>query len=173
MDVVALVTAIVGVALGVASLAWQAATFVLSGSRVKVTLRRGALSPDGSAKVSGPLNPTEDALASMRAQGFTRDVLIIDARNIGRMPVSVERAAADSKTGWGFEWPGDRSNLAFPHRLEPGAKASWHIPMEFLWRLAEVTGQAHQVWMTIELGNGKVVRTKDSINILPSAPRLE
>jgi hypothetical protein len=167
VDVVTLAVAVVGAVLGAASLAWQAATFALSGSRVRVRMHRGAISSDGSRRISAPLEVSDDTWAAMQAQGFTRDVLIVEARNVGRMPVSVERTAIAADSGFGFEWAGDPTNPALPHRLEPGAKASWHTPLEAMWGVARVTGRVHRVWMTVELGNGKVLKTKESINIAP------
>jgi len=93
LDIVTLIVAIVGVVFACASLAWQAASFVLSGSRVRVKLRRGALKRDSSGRlirVQGQLSPKQSDLEVLRQQGFTDDVLIIEVRNVGRMAVSVE-----------------------------------------------------------------------------------
>jgi hypothetical protein len=82
LEIVTLVVAIVGVSLALASLAWQAATFVLSGSRVRLTLRRGALrrTMGGVARMSGPLQPTASDYDVMHSQGFT------EARKKGDLP---------------------------------------------------------------------------------------
>jgi hypothetical protein len=93
LDIITLIVAIFGVALASGSLAWQTASFVLSGSRVRVNLRRGAMRrgiPGETARIAGPREPSESDHDMMRRQGFTHEVLIVEVRNIGRMAVSVE-----------------------------------------------------------------------------------
>ncbi len=84
LEIVTLVVAILGVVLAVASLVWQAATFVLSGSRVGLTLRRGLIRRDGAGTVAlalGPLEPSADRYAMLREQGFSEEVVIVEVRN--------------------------------------------------------------------------------------------
>jgi hypothetical protein len=50
LDIITLTLAIVGAVLAAASLAWQAATFVLTGSRITVELRLGALRRELAAR---------------------------------------------------------------------------------------------------------------------------
>lgn len=170
LDIVTLIVAIVGIVLAGASLAWQAASFVLSGSRVRVNLRRGALrrgGPGGLARLAGPLNPSESDYEMMREQGFTDDVFIVEVRNVGRMAVSVESVSLDTEGGWGFAHPGDPENPALPHRLEPGSKESWHVAIAPLQALVDRDKKARKVWMTVELGTGKALRTSDEAWIRP------
>ena len=105
----------------------------------------------------------------MRSQGFTRDVLIVDVRNVGRLAVSVESATAQAEGGWGFAVLDDPENTALPHRLEPGAKESWHVDLEPLQMLADSEGKPRRAWMRVELGTGKVLRTKQSVILEPRA----
>lgn len=171
LDIITLVVAIVGVMLALASLVWQGAVFVLSGSRVRVNLRRGALRRDAAgavARIAGPTNPTGSDYALIHNQGFTEDVLIVDVRNVGRMAVSVEQIAAASEDGWGFARLADPENPALPHRLEPGAKETWHVEMLPFQRLVDADSRPRRAWITVELGTGRVVQTKDSTLIVPS-----
>lgn len=172
LQIVTLIVAIVAVALACASLAWQGASFVLSGSRVRVKLRRGAIRrglPGGTARIAGPLNPRLDDYEIMRRQGFTDEVLIVEVRNVGRMAVSVESVSLDADDGWGFAHPGDPENATLPHRLEAGSRQSWHIALEPLQAIVDLDRKVRKAWMTVELGTGKALRTKDEVRIEPNA----
>jgi hypothetical protein len=169
LDIVTLVTAIIAVALAAASLAWQAATFVLSGSRVRVTLRRGAIrrQPGEVSRVSFPVNPTASAIQTAVAQGFTQEVAVAEVRNRGRLAVSVEKASLESEDGWGYALLQDPENPPLPHRLEPGALQTWHVELKPLRMVVDGDGKARRVGMVIELGTGKVIRTKKAIVVEP------
>jgi hypothetical protein len=103
LDIVTLVVAIVGLALAALSLGWQAATFVLSGSRVRVTLRRGAVRRGfgETVRVSFPEHATEREVLVARKQGFTEDVAVAEVRNRGRLAISVEDVSIKTDDGWG------------------------------------------------------------------------
>jgi hypothetical protein len=170
LEIVTLVVAIVGVSLALASLAWQAATFVLSGSRVRLTLRRGGLrrTVGGVARMSEPLQPTASDYDVMHSQGFTEEVVLVEIRNKGRLAVSVEDVSATTEDGWGFQRAADPENQSLPHRLEPGAKETWHIELSVFQHLVNTDGKQRQVWMRVELGTGKVLRTKQATLVVPS-----
>jgi hypothetical protein len=169
LEILTLVVAIVGVSLALASLAWQAATFVLSGSRVRLTLRRGALrrTVGGVARMSG-LQLSASDYAVMHKQGFTEEILLVEVRNRGRMAVSVEDVSATTEDGWGFQRAADPENPSLPHRLEPGAKETWHIELSVFQHLVNTDGKQRKVWMRVELGTGKVLRTKQATLVVPS-----
>jgi hypothetical protein len=171
LEIVTLVVAILGVLLALASLVWQAATFVLSGSRVRLLLRQGALKrmAGGTVRISGPLQPTASDCEVMRSQGFEEPVLIVEVRNRGRMAVSVEDIAAVSEDGWGFKRAEDPENPSLPHRLEPGAKQAWHVELAVFQALVDKDRKPRKAWMTVELGTGRVMRTKQSTLVSPSA----
>ncbi len=94
LEIVTLVIAVLGVVLTAGSLAWKGATFVLSGSQVHLTLRRGALGYVNGrlARAKGPLDPSESEVDTLREQGFTREVVVVEVRDRGRLAVSVEDA---------------------------------------------------------------------------------
>jgi hypothetical protein len=169
-DIVTLVVAIIGVVLALASLVWQAATFVLSGSRVKVELHRGMTRrqpAQGIARALGPPEPTPSELGGLRAQGFEDEVAGVDVRNVGRLAVSVEEVTLFADDGWGFAVLADPENQTLPHRLEPGAAATWHIPIEGLQRLVESDGKTRSLSMHVKLGTGQTVRTKEQSRLVP------
>jgi hypothetical protein len=170
LDILTLVVAIVGVVLAFASLVWQGATFAWSGSRVRVKLRRGAIRRelDGILRMQGPLRPSADDKARLRKQGFIEEVLFVEVRNVGRMAVTVENVAATSADGLSYSKIADPANAALPHRLEPHSGQSWHIDLAPLQAVVNLHGQPREVWMTVDLGTGKTLRTKETTLLVPA-----
>lgn len=168
-DRVTLVVAIVGLALAVASLVWQAATFVLAGARIKVRLQQGAIG-NGSAIV-GPLDARID-FEDLRNQGFTQPVLAIEVRNVGRMPISVTGWHAVLENRMSYTDARSPVNPELSFRLEPQSKQTWYVELNPLHAAVSASHSAgiwpvdHQkVWMSVDLGNGKTVRTREFVRI--------
>lgn len=169
LDIVTLVVAIVGVVLAASALAWQAATFVLSGSRVRVTLRRGAIRRQLGelARLSYPMNPTPNDVKIAHDQGFTDEVAIAQVRNRGRLGISVEKVSIETDDEWGFAMLLDPENPKLPHRLELGAMETWHVELRPVQTLVNDTGKPRRVGMVVEFGTGKVIRTRKGILVTP------
>jgi hypothetical protein len=53
-------------------------------------------------------------------------------------------------------------------RLEPGAKKTWHEKLAAIQKIVDTKGESQAVWMTVELGTGKVLRTKQTTLVAPS-----
>lgn len=168
MEVVTLVIAVVGVALGVASLAWQVVAHVLSGGRVKAALKVGAHS--GSAMVSMPADKaTPESLKQMTSQGFPQPVIAVEARNVGRLPVTVERWGITSTQGLqAIPW-GDSIGPSLPHRLESGGSATWAVDLRTALALADTslhvlgTGQSStRITGMVELADGRKYKTPEA-----------
>lgn len=162
LDIVTLVVAIVGVSLAFLSLGWQAATFYLSGGRVRLELRRGALQrgPGGTIRSTAPLKASARQMGLLRDQGFTEEVLVVVVRNRGRLPISIEDVSAMTSDGWGFQRLDDPENPTLPYRLQGGAKEAWHVELRPFQMVVDGDGKARRAWMVVELGTGKMVRTK-------------
>jgi hypothetical protein len=126
VTVATLAIAVVGLVLSVISLTWQAATFVMSGSRVRARLRHGAAG--GGSVVSGP--PGTQSLRVMAEQGFTTEVIGVEVRNVGRLAVQVTdvRAALPS----GFQVSEARISMGpdLPYRLEAQSSQTWFLPAQ-------------------------------------------
>jgi hypothetical protein len=73
-----------------------------------------------------------------------------------------------SHDGWGFACVADPENPSLPHRLEAGAKTTWHVEVEALQKLVDGDRKPRTGWMEVELGTGKMLRTKETIELLPS-----
>jgi hypothetical protein len=163
LDLLTLVVAIVGVCLAVLSLGWQAAVFFLSGSRVRLEPRRAMIrrsGPMGTMISTAPLARTDEQMDFLRRQGFTEEALAVVVRNRGRLAVSVDGVSLKSSDGWGYEMINDPENKPLPYRLEAGSKQSWHIPLEMAQDMADKNGKSFRVWMVVDLGDGRSLRTK-------------
>ncbi len=168
MDTVTLVIAVVGLVLSVASLTWQVSTFLLSGARVRCELRHVGVAPGRTWASVPPRNPLR-LPPELTEQGFTDERLAVIARNVGRLPVSVERYALMFGAGINFGSVRPESHEPqLPHRLEPGEQATWMLSLAEARDIVSHARKGPQrAWMTVELGNGKTVRTRETAVIEP------
>jgi hypothetical protein len=166
MSTAALIVAIVSIIISVASLSWQAASFSLSGPRVKVSLRHGAAGRGGI--ITGA--PGKLDLGWAVSEGYTHELLAVEATNVGRMAVAVTKVSASFPSGFGVSETQNPFTPVLPHRLEAQTTQTYYISMEMVRRTAYVafraTGENSQpVSMLVELGNGKTVKTPESLEI--------
>lgn len=168
-DALTLVIAIVGLVLAAASLAWQAATFLMTGARVKVKLQRGALGPGGCVlgPVSGGMPPEE-----LAQQGYVDPVLAVEVTNVGRLPTTITGWHAVLENGILFSNPLDPTNPELPYRLEAQSRAIWYADLRAIQAAVTasyssgVTKQAHQkVGMSVDLASGKTIETKETLDV--------
>lgn len=159
----ALAVASLGLALAVASLTWQAATFVLAGSRVRCELYVGAIGPQ-QVFVHQPVRPGEtigSPLDEWQRLGLTEGRIFVIARNIGRTAVTVTnygaRSGPTARYGTLRPLPGEPT---LPHRLEPGAEVMWTLPTEEMREFAVAAQGDMKVRMSVDLGNGKTVNSR-------------
>lgn len=88
---IALILAIFSAVVALGSLTWQVASFLLSGSRVKVRMSLVVEPIDGSLLVTdrfGPGHPGAVALRQMRSD-FWVELIRLEVTNSGRLPVSI------------------------------------------------------------------------------------
>jgi hypothetical protein len=169
-EVGTLVVAVLGLLLSIVSLIWQAATYVLSGSRVRAELKYGSRNAD--VVVSGPAGWRRFA-----AQGLDEEVIGIEVRNVGRMAASIDSIHAALPRGTKTTMLQSIIGPPLPHRLEPQSVASWFLPLEpvraIVGTAAEVFKRRNpsQVWMEVMVA-GKVVRSRQSMR-LGSRPELD
>jgi hypothetical protein len=123
MDAVTLAIAVLGLVLSVVSIVWQIAEHRLSGARIKVDLRWGAIGDRGI--VSGEVGRD---LGLGQFPGLTERVFVVVARNVGRLPVDI--------AGVAIRFRGDISyrsterwihNPTLPHRLEAGSAMTFYL----------------------------------------------
>lgn len=140
--------AYVGALTGPAALGWQVYSWRRSGSRVVVTCRNTL-----------PMLPS----------GPDTWFVAVQARNDGRLATTVE--------SWGFRMHGtgmDIGNLRpqswsdrTPHRLEPGASASFHLEADEIRRIAREHGvPLSRVKGWVRLGDGKLRESRRPVPII-------
>ncbi len=156
-DIATLVIAIAGFGLALVSLAWQASTYFLTGSRLRAALLLGAT--DGSVLITYPPDKaTPETIAMHAKQGFTKPVVVAEVRNIGRMPATVQKVTAYLENGVGLQ-PLQHPHAPLPYRLEAGSSESWWIDATAV-ASAAARLEKTRLSISVELGTGKVVRTK-------------
>ncbi len=142
MEVTTLVIAIIGAITGLGSLAWQVVTWGQSGPVVAVTARQSF--PTYGDHVGDPH-------------------MSVTASNTGRSPVTVK--------GWGLRMPDGQTmvmpcNLSWsaslPHRLEPGADASWYMPTAEVQKFCAEHGIRHQdMTAFVNLADGGTINARE------------
>jgi hypothetical protein len=172
LDVANTLIAAAAFAAAAASLAWQAVTWKLEGSRASAELRVGALhrSPGIRDVITYPARRSWSDVEEAAQHGFTRKALFLTVRSTGRQPVTVER--------WVVVFPGGqkihqlRSGLGpdLPHHLDVGGRGEWAIELstiapgvalarnERVWKVLWHR-RAVKVRLEVELGDGRIVRT--------------
>jgi hypothetical protein len=170
-----LAIAVLSLVLSVASLTWQAATFVLSGSRVRAELKHGAR--NASTVVTGA--PGSQDFLSLAGQGLTDEVIGIEVRNVGRLAASIQSVSAALASGLKVTPVRELVGPTLPHTLEPQSAASWFLPAAPIRDVVAFSSKGrlkqpdpNKVWMEVTLGTGKVVRSKQSM-WLGSRPQLD
>jgi hypothetical protein len=135
------ILSITAIVLAGASLAWQVVTWRQSGAVVNVTVRTAM--------------PTYgDQVGEPHVQ--------VTAANKGRSAVTVNN--------WGLKLPDDRHmaitepvpwSAPLPHRLEPGASASWYVLTKAITESCEHQGVRYQDLIAyVDLGDGRTIDAK-------------
>ena len=130
-DPATLILASLGVGLALASLAWQAFSFRISGSRISVEILAGLGGVMGGQRGVATLPPTAQRheLDMVRSQGLTEPLLAVRVYNTGRGATSV--AAVDVL----FDDGGAISNTAYdpplPFRLIGESVQTWYFDASF------------------------------------------
>jgi hypothetical protein len=120
-DLATTILAALGIGLALLSLAWQAWSFLLSGSRVTVEVRSGLRSATGALTIPGTANAT--ALEQVRAQGFHEPALAVEVNNAGRGPTSIVRL--DLHFGKGAAVSNTVFDPPLPFRLDGESEQTW------------------------------------------------
>jgi hypothetical protein len=157
---VTLLIAVVGLGLAIASLVWQAATFVLSGARVRVEIQIGA--HDGAGTImSGPPESLSQGMGLLARQGYANEMIGARVRNRGRMAMSVESFEVVFSNKIALSHPGNGLGPDFPYRLEPQSSASWFLALDPVRHAVATsastlgTPNPDRVRVRVGLGNGK------------------
>jgi hypothetical protein len=139
--VLANILSITAIVLSVVSIAWQVKTWRESGPVVQVTANQAFLTY--GPEISDPH-------------------VDVTATNKGRAPITVK--------SWGLELPGgqhmamleySRMSASLPHRLEPGADASWYVETKTVTEKCASEGVRYQdLTAYVTLGDGRTVKAR-------------
>lgn len=175
METATLVIAVIGLALATASLAWQAATFFLTGPRVKVYLREGFRGP-GGVMIAPPSVYTDSGRVTLEQQGYTEHVVAIEAINRGRLPTTVRNWALRFGNRASYTNPTDPRNPTLPYRLEPFTSVTWYAPVEHLQMLqqafADQSDNVATVRGEVDLASRKTLTSRDGVVVAFDRTRL-
>lgn len=169
---VALLVSALSLILAALALGWQIAQYLLSAGRPKATLLHGLVS--SSEAYSGPVRADGRGfdLDGLRRQGMSGfEAVGIQVTNHGRAPVIIESVKLLPRGGAMSLTPiGERVGPDLPHKLEPGANASWFLDLGHAVRLAAASREVLKervtgVYMTAQLGTGKTVRTPQTLRV--------
>lgn len=156
-QITTLIIAVVGVVLSLGSLTWQVVQFSLTGYRVRVQLKIGALGRGGvaSGRFSGDLEV-------VMSQGFQTPVVIVEATNVGRSPVTIREYSIELGNGFAYSEPGIPGSATVPHRLEPGEHAAFFASMDAVAQASQVTYESNlkapqRVRARVALSTGKAI----------------
>lgn len=123
-DTLTTVVAVAGLVLALASLAWQAWSFRLSGSRVSVALRAGMRNASGSG-ITAPGALTTAGMQLMQHQGFTQPVLAVEVTNSGRSPTNVLSVKILYDNGAAYAETHHTPSL--PFRIDAESEQTWYF----------------------------------------------
>lgn len=140
-NLLVIVLTIISLSLALVSLTASIFTWLLTGSRPKVTVHPGMrMYPGGGG-------PSSDEL-------FLR----ISVRNKGRTQIDVDNWFIEWKTGEaGFFGPGSPGNRALPHTLAPGASVSFFASQK---ELLDKRTPPLEVRGLVSFGDGRDVRSR-------------
>lgn len=162
------ILAALGVALALASLLWQAISWLLSGSRVSVEIARTLSDPEGDK--SSIIGASTDAktLAFLRNEGFTEPRIMIRVFNRGRGPSEIEQVGIVGPTGDGLVGIFDPP---LPCRIDGETSMHWHIDVSAVERWAHALAALRataapemvEIRAQVTLGTGKEIKSKSTL----------
>lgn len=158
---ITLAIAIAGLALSLASIAWQAFAFRRSGHRIHVGLRVGILSGTVLGELIYKGYPSLEVMNDVVKRGFDL-VMIAIIRNDGRQAVTVEMCE------WRTNTSGTAGTVAgdpLPKQLDAGASCRVAFFLDGLLMLLALSDPSskqrrRQISAIIHLGTGERVRSK-------------
>lgn len=165
------ILAAVGVVLAMASLAWQAWSFRIAGSRISATVARG-LKRGNAVVMTSSTDSTGSDVDALTKQGFVSPVVAVRVYNAGRGSTSIVGILLSVGRGSGIT--DAKLDPPLPFRLEGESEKTWYFDATLLQGLAEVWSQAdpsgswNAVYAEVRLGGSR--KTIVSENTVPVGP---
>ncbi len=161
-----MIVGVLGLVLASISISWQAASYLLTGGRVKVSLRVGGFG-NGAMVTAPPASLTASWWDGLAKQGYKQPIVAVRVANVGRQPVTVARWGLKSGLGMSLYPMADSIGQPLPHRLEVGESETWAVDMAhvdaFIQAVREVVREPQP-----ELAPGSLL---DRINSQVSIPK--
>lgn len=153
-----------------ASAVWQLANFALTGGRVKVKLRAGAMN-QSSLLTMPPSNFTQKALDGLRAQGYQVPVVAVEVANVGRQPVTVASWSLRHSRGISMTPMGELIGKPLPFRLEVGESQTWAVELAAVLPFVTAAESAltsrggKGIRGVVELADGRSKRATETLHL--------
>lgn len=167
-DLATTIVASLGVALALASLAWQAWSFKATGSRITVEVARGLKRGNAVAMTTADAKPSE--IEGLRKQGFTEPTVAVRIYNAGRGSTSIVDILLS--VGGGSGVTDAKLDPPLPFRLEGESEKTWHFDARLVQGVAQVWSEAapDSSWDTVHAevrigGSRKVVRSENTVPV--------
>lgn len=171
MPTASFVIALLGLIAAISSLAWQAATFILSGIRLDCNMLYGAISSGRKIATYPIKNRRLGSLdTSMIAQGFTTEAIFLTVHNNGRLPFSVKNWHLALEGGVRTGVLNNPFGPTLPHRLDVGEEATWAMELEETMHVVNMFRDQRgegpiPAWIEVQVGNGKTYKSKQVADI--------
>lgn len=169
MATTALVLAIIGVVLSLLSLGWQILSHVLTGPRLRVTVKLGLAGSGGSITWAPGRRPDRASLERHIGEGYNRPVVHVAVRNVGRMPATVHVIRFDQQV---LNYRPIRDIAAGPQlpvRVDTHDSLEWLVDAAaiatFIEAGRDVLEAPEAVATVIETGTGEQVRAREQFTM--------
>ena len=173
MDLAALLVACLSLVVASLALGWQVAAWHMDGPRVRLRLKQGLAGNGGVASSTVGRGGQLRDMRTMREQGWRGpDLVGVEVTNLGRSRVQVKNTSIGLRRGgMSASFPGGNPwSPPLPHWIEPGTTETWYVELDAAATLVNTTRDvvdksAGGVHMTVELGNGRTIRTRQFLRL--------
>jgi hypothetical protein len=173
LDIATFVIAVLALMLATLGLGWQVLTHFLTGGRVKAELLLGATNAAATSMVTALATQerlTDRWIRDLAEQGYIRPIFAVRVRNVGRLPVTVERWSLTTSQGINLTPLSDSIGPDLPHRLEAGMSETWALGGDRVVALVEATKGTFNlatlsVGGKVELADGRTCEAAQRIRL--------
>ncbi len=157
-DPATVILAALGVCLALASLAWQARTFAISGSRISVEIKTALRGRGGDLTL--PHTATAHDVEYMQSQGFEEPLFAVQVNNVGRGSTSIAEVKLVLDDGMAVNTV---LNPPLPFRLVGESEQTWYFDANLVVAVVRTsekvmpTGKPRTVRGQVKLGSKKPV----------------
>jgi hypothetical protein len=147
-----------------AAFGWQVLSWFLTGGRIKIEFKAGAIGPPGITTMS---KVSRAEISSLRRQGYNDIAGVIEIHNKGRMAAFVDKVGIETGDAL-FRDTEPASGKELPYKLEAGERAKWAIrgwSIDSAQASTQVDERAPSVRAFVMLSSGKRRISKKSAHV--------